>query len=60
MKEKIKEKSTPEAEIKALEKRLADLTQHHNMVLDQISNLGLDLQVFCKKSKYEPFILGLI
>jgi len=52
VKEQTKQKPTLEENIKELEKRLADLTQHHNMVLDQISNLGLDLQVFCKKSKY--------
>ena len=52
------EKPTPIKEmvtvkkIQELEKRLKDLTTHHNMVLDQISNLGLDLQMFCKKSKY--------
>ena len=50
VKTKIQKESKDE--VKELEKRLADLTKHHNIVLDQISNLGLDLQVFCKKSKY--------
>ena len=51
MKAELKEKKEID-KIKDLEKRLKDLTTHHNMVLDQISNLGLDLQMFCKKSKY--------
>jgi len=51
MKLETKEKKELD-KVKELEKRLKDLTTHHNMVLDQISNLGLDLQVFCKKSKY--------
>ena len=52
MKEQTKQKPTLEEKIKELEKRLKDLTAHHNMVLDQISALGLDLQMFCRKSKY--------
>ena len=51
MKLETKEKKELD-KVKELEKRLKDLTAHHNMVLDQISNLGLDLQMFCKKSKY--------
>ena len=51
MKAELKEKKEID-KIKDLEKRLKDLTTHHNMVLAQISNLGLDLQMFCKKSKY--------
>jgi hypothetical protein len=51
MKQETKEKKELD-KVKELEKRLKDLTAHHNMVLDQISNLGLDLQMFCKKSKY--------
>jgi hypothetical protein len=51
MKLETKEKKELD-KVKELEKRLKDLTTHHNMVLDQISNLGLDLQMFCKKSKY--------
>tara|TARA_Y100000310_G_C20514046_1_gene730272 strand:- start:144 stop:299 length:156 start_codon:yes stop_codon:yes gene_type:complete len=51
MKQETKEKKETD-KVKDLEKRLKDLTTHHNMVLDQISNLGLDLQMFCKKSKY--------
>tara|TARA_B100001245_G_C22538694_1_gene270298 strand:+ start:379 stop:534 length:156 start_codon:yes stop_codon:yes gene_type:complete len=51
MKQETKEKKELD-KVKELEKRLKDLTTHHNMVLDQISNLGLDLQMFCKKSKY--------
>jgi len=51
MKQETKEKKEID-KVKDLEKRLKDLTTHHNMVLDQISNLGLDLQMFCKKSKY--------
>jgi len=51
MKQETKEKKELD-KVKDLEKRLKDLTTHHNMVLDQISNLGLDLQMFCKKSKY--------
>lgn len=51
MKQETKEKKETD-KIKELEKRLADLTKHHNMILDQISALGLDLQMFCRKSKY--------
>ena len=51
MKLETKEKKELD-KVKELEKRLKDLTTHHNIVLDQISNLGLDLQMFCKKSKY--------
>ena len=51
MKQETKEKKETD-KVKELEKKLKDLTTHHNMVLDQISNLGLDLQMFCKKSKY--------
>ena len=51
MKQETKEKKELD-KVKELEKRLKDLTTHHNMVLDQISNLGLDLQLVCKKSKY--------
>jgi hypothetical protein len=51
MKTEIKEKKEID-KIIDLEKRLKDLTTHHNMVLDQISALGLDLQMFCRKSKY--------
>ena len=51
MKLETKEKKELD-KVKELEKRLKDLTAHHNMVLDKISNLGLDLQMFCKKSKY--------
>ena len=51
MKAELKEKKELD-KIKDLEKRLKDLTTHHNMVLDQISALGLDLQMFCRKSKY--------
>ena len=51
MKQETKEKKELD-KVKELEKRLKDLTTHHNMVLDQISNLGLDLQMFCKQSKY--------
>jgi len=51
MKLETKEKNELD-KVKELEKRLKDLTVHHNMVLDQISALGLDLQMFCRKSKY--------
>ena len=51
MKVETKEKKEVD-KLKELEKRLEDLTKHHNMVLDQISALGLDLQMFCRKIKY--------
>ena len=44
MKQETKEKKETD-KVKDLEKRLKDLTTHHNMVLDQISALGLDLQL---------------
>ena len=51
MKTESKEKKETD-KVKELEKKLSDLTKHHNMVLDQISALGLDLQMFCRKNKY--------
>ena len=51
MKAETKQKKE-EDPIKKLEKRLDDLVKHHNIIMDQIGALALDLQVYCKKNKY--------
>ena len=50
MKTETKQKKADDP-LKKLEKRLEDLVEHHNAIMDQIGTLALDLQVYCKKNR---------
>ena len=49
---KAQTKEPKEKNIVELQKQLVDLARRHNDILEQVASLALDLQVFCKKSKF--------